>query len=139
MAVPLSASGDLNGSGPVVWRYAKGTPYVPSPVLHDGRLYLTQGSTGILTVLDAGTGKPLLAEGRLPGLTQLYASPVAAAGRLYFVDRQGTTVVLAAGDRPEVLATNKLGDPVDASPVLAGKTLFLRGHKYLYAIEEPAR
>lgn len=139
VAVPLGATGDLNGSGPVAWRYAKGTPYVPSPLLLDGRLYFTQGNTGVLTVLDAKTGKPLSAGERLPGVTQFYASPAAAGGRLYFVDRQGTTVVLKAGDQPEVLATNKLGDPVDASPAVAGKTLFLRGHKYLYAIEEPAR
>jgi hypothetical protein len=62
---------------------------------------------------------------------------VAAAGRIYLVDREGTTLVLKQGDKFEVLATNKLGDPVDASPALAGKQLFLRGEKYLYCIEEP--
>ncbi|OWK40183.1 PQQ-binding-like beta-propeller repeat protein [Fimbriiglobus ruber] len=136
LAVPLDATGDLDKSGSIAWRYAKGTPYVPSPILYDGRLYFTQGNTGTLTVLDAKTGKPLLTDERLPAVTQFYSSPVAVAGRLYFVDRQGTTVVLKAGDQPEVLATNKLGEPIDASPVVAGKTLFLRGHKHLYAIEE---
>ena len=64
------------------------------------------------------------------------ASPIAAAGRIYIVDRDGTTLVLKAGDKLEVLATNHLGDPVDASPIAVGKQLFLRGEKYLYCIEE---
>ena len=103
---------------------------MPSPLLLDGRLYFVAGNTGILTVLDAKAGRPLLADERLPGLAQLNASPVAAAGRRYLVDRQGTTVVLA---------TNRLNDPVDAAPAVVGTTLFLRVHKYLYAIEEPGR
>jgi outer membrane protein assembly factor BamB len=135
VAVPLDSTGDLKDGGKVMWRYAKGTPYVPSPVLYDGRLYFTQGNTQLLTVLDAKTGKPLQTAERLPGATQFYASPVAAAGRLYFVDRTGTTLVLKAGDQPEVLATNKLNDPIDASPAVVGKTLYLRGEKFLYAIE----
>ena len=58
------------------------------------------------------------------------------SGRVYLTDRDGTTVVLKAGDRLEVLATNRLDDPTDASPVLVGKQLFLRGEKYLYCVEE---
>ena len=136
VAVPLDATGDLSSSGIVAWRYAKGTPYVPSPVLYDGRLYFTKGNAGVLTILNAKTGKAIVTEERLPGVGQFYASPLAAAGRLYFVDRLGTTVVIKAGDQPEVLATNKLSDPIDATPIVVGKTLFLRGQQYLYAIEE---
>lgn len=136
VAVPLDSRGDLTGTANVGWRYGKGTPYVPSPLVLDGRLYFTQGNTPVLTVLDAKTGKPLLAGERLPGLADIYASPVAAGGRLYVTDRKGTTLVLSPGDRPEVLATNKLGDPVDASPAVAGRQLFLRGEKYLYCIGE---
>jgi len=135
VAVPLDSTGDLGTAGEVNWRYGKGTPYVPSPVLYGGRLYFTQGNTGLLTVLDAKTGKVLTAGERLQKLTSLYASPLAAAGRIYFTDRTGTTVVLKAGDKPEVLAVNKLDDPIDASPVVVGKTLYLRGEKNLYAIE----
>jgi len=64
-----------------------------------------------------------------------YASPVAAAGRVYFVDQEGTTLVYKEGDKPELLETNKLSDPIDASPALAGKQLFLRSHGKLYCIE----
>jgi hypothetical protein len=72
----------------------------------------------------------------LPGVNNFYASPASAAGRVYFVDRAGTTVVLKAGDKLEVLATNKLDDPIDASPALVGKLLFLRGEKFLWCVEE---
>ena len=82
------------------------------------------------------TGKPVLSGERLQNQRSFYASPAAAAGRVYFVDRDGTTAVLKQGDKLEVLATNRLDDPIDASPVLVGKQLFLRGEKFLYCIEE---
>jgi outer membrane protein assembly factor BamB len=136
VAVPLDSTGDLTDSSKVVWRYSKGTPYVPSPLLFDGRLYFTEANTAMLTVLDAKTGKPILAAQRLPKVSAFYASPIAAAGRIYFVGRDGTTVVLKAGDHFDVLAINKLDDPVDASPAVAGRQLFLRGQKHLYCIAE---
>jgi outer membrane protein assembly factor BamB len=135
VAVPLDAKGDLGTTGKVLWRYGKGTPYVASPALVGGRLYFTDERQGILTVLDAPTGKPVIDAERLPGATQFYASPVSAGGRVYFVDRNGVGLVLKAGDGLEVLATNKLGDHVDASPAAVGKQLFLRGEKYLWCIE----
>lgn len=61
---------------------------------------------------------------------------MAAAGRLYFVDRDGTTIVMKAGDKPELISVNKLDDKIDACPAVIGKTLFLRGDNFLYAIEE---
>jgi outer membrane protein assembly factor BamB len=134
-ALPLDASGDLTKSDQVIWHYGRGTPYVPSPLLTGGRLYFTQANDSLLTCLDAKTGKPLIDRERLPTLTSLYASPVAAADRIYFVGREGTTVVLKQSDKLELLATNRLDDPIDASPAIAGKQLFLRGEKYLYCIE----
>lgn len=135
VAVPLDATGDVTGSKKVLWSYGKGTPYVPSPILYEGKLYFTQANTQILTVLDVKTGKPILSNERLPA-GSFYGSPVAAAGKVYFTDRSGTTVVIQAGESFKVIATNKLNDPVDASPVVVGKRLILRGSKFLYAIEE---
>ncbi|HKI38029.1 MAG TPA: PQQ-binding-like beta-propeller repeat protein [Gemmataceae bacterium] len=136
-AVSLDASGDVTDSDKVLWRSRQGTPYVPSPLLAGDRLWFTQTNDGLLTTLDVKTGKPVIDRERLPGLKSLYASPVAAAGRVYIVDREGTTLVLKQGDKLEVLATNPLNDPVDASPVVVGKQLLLRGEKYLYCIEAP--
>jgi outer membrane protein assembly factor BamB len=136
VAIPLDSKGDVTDSKTLRWRYGKGTPYVPSAVLHDGRLYFTSKNTNVLTILDAKTGQPKLADERLPGVIDFYASPVVADGRIYLVGRTGTTLVLKAGDKAEVLATNKLNDPIDASPVVCGKQIFLRGERYLYCIEE---
>lgn len=135
LSVPLGSKGDLGTTGKVNWRYAAGAPYVPSPALVGDRLYFTQMNGNRLTILDAKAGKPLVDRDALPQVKEFYASPIAAAGRVYFVDRTGTTVVLKAGDTLEVLAINKLNDPIDASPVALGKQLFLRSEKYLYCIE----
>jgi outer membrane protein assembly factor BamB len=133
-AVPLDATGDI--ANKVAWRYNHATPYVPSPLLAGERLYFTQSNEPILTSLDTRTGKPIIDRQRLEGLTSLYASPVGAAGRIYITGRDGTTLVLKQGDKFELLATNRLDDPIDASPVVVGKQLFLRGEKHLYCIEE---
>ena len=53
---------------------------------------------------------------------------------IHSLELNGTTVVLKDGDKPLVVSVNSLNDPIDASPVFSGKTLFLRGEKYLYAI-----
>jgi outer membrane protein assembly factor BamB len=136
VAIRLDARGDVSQSAAVLWRYAKGTPYVPSPLLVGGKLYFTQANNALLTSLDAANGKPILDRVRLPQLSSFYASPIAAAGRIYLVDRTGTTLVFKEGDKFEPLAINKLEDAFDATPAAAGKQLFLRGASRLYCIEE---
>ncbi len=74
----------------------------------------------------------------MPGLSRVYASPIAAAGRIYYVGRSGATLVLKAGDHFEVLATNELGEPVDASPAAVDEELFLRGSRHLFCIRADA-
>ena len=136
VAVSLDSKGDLGtANGKTIWRINKGTPYVPSPLLLGDRLYFTQANLAMLTILNIKTGKALVDRERLDAVDSFYGSPVAAAGRIYLTDRSGTTLVLRQADRVEVLATNKLGDPIDASPVLVGRQIFLRGEKYLYCIE----
>lgn len=135
VSIPLSAKGDLGDKGEVNWRYGAGTPYVPSPALVGDLLYFTQTNDSLLTVLNAKTGKAVIDKERLPGVKSFYASPMAAAGRVYFVDRTGTTIVIKSGETLDVLSVNKLDDLIDASPVAVGKQLFLRGEKYLYCIE----
>jgi hypothetical protein len=72
----------------------------------------------------------------LPSAKSIYASPVAANGRLYFVDRTGTTVVAKFDGELSVVSVNKLDDPIDASPIAVGKQLFLRSERFLYCIAE---
>ena len=61
----------------------------------------------------------------------MYASPVAAAGRVYITDQEGVTLVLSDGDEPEVLALNRLHDRFSASAAIAGTEIFLRGERSL--------
>ena len=138
LAVPHGGDGDVTGD--IAWRADRGTPYIPSPVLLDGRLWFTQSNRAILTVLDAATGREVLGRTRLPGLANVYASPVAAAGRVYLFGRDGAAVVLdaAAADDGElrVSATNRLAERVDATPAVAGDSLFVRGARSLYRLAE---
>ena len=135
LSVPLSSQGDLGLDGPVNWRIKIGGPYVPSPVLVGDQVYFTKGMNSVLITLDAATGAPIIQGERIPGLAEIYSSPVFAGGRVYITDRKGTTVVLQPGPTLKVLATNTLKDGVDASAVMVGKQLFLRGQKTLYCIE----
>jgi outer membrane protein assembly factor BamB len=134
LAIRLGGTGDITNTDKVLWRYARGTPYVPSPLLVGDRLYFTQLNDPLLTALDVKTGRPVLDRERLPGQKSFYGSPVAAAGRIYLVDQGGTALVLKQGDKLEVLATNRLDDHFDASPAVVGKQLFLRGEAHLYCI-----
>lgn len=137
LAIKLGREGDLTNSDAIAWKVDRGTPYVPSPLLTDGKLYLFSGNTGVLSCYDARTGKPLIDARRIEALENVYASPVAAAGRLYFVGRDGTAAVMRhAGDQLEELAVNELPEGIDASPAVVGNELFLRGRQHLYCIAE---
>jgi outer membrane protein assembly factor BamB len=128
------AKDNVTGSPAIAWTLDRDTPYVPSPLVYEGILYLLKSNSGILSAFDAATGKPHYQVQRLEATPNVFASPVAAAGRIYIPGQGGTTAVLKAGPSFEVLAANKLDDGFNASPALVGDTLYLRGHKYLYAI-----
>jgi outer membrane protein assembly factor BamB len=133
MAIPLGSSGELDPKA-FLWHVRKGTPYVSSPLLTGSHLVFLQANTPILTILDRKTGNALVDGERLPEGGDYYASPVAAAGRIYLVNRQGTSLVLRDADQLEILATNHVDDTIDASPAVVGRQLFLRGEKYLWCI-----
>lgn len=136
LAIRLGKTGDLTGSNAIVWSHNRSTPYVPSPLLYNNRLYFFANNTGILSCFDATSGKPILNAERIPGLTGVYASPVGAAGKVYLVGRNGETIVLKQTDKLEILSTNKLDDGFDASPAVVGKEIYLRGRQHLYCIAE---
>jgi outer membrane protein assembly factor BamB len=130
------AKGNIDGTGAILWTMDRDTPYVPSPLLYDGILYFLKSNNGIVTAVDAKTGKPHYSQQRLDGVPNVFASPVGARGRVYFPGREGATQVIKSGPAFEVLATNRLDDSFDASPALADNVLYLRGYKTLYAIAE---
>ena len=135
-ALSLAGRGDLDAAEDgVLWTHGKGTPYVSSPLLVDDRVYMLAANSGRLSCVELATGNVLLDRQHL-GLGNVYASPMEAAGRIYVVGREGTTVVLRHDDELEILATNSLDDPIDATPVAIGETLLLRSDTNLYALRE---
>ena len=136
MAIPLNAKGDITGSNKILWTKRRGTPYVPSPILYDGLLYFTQSNQALLSCVNAKSGKTYIDRTRLKGLTNIYASPVGAGGRIYLNDRSGVTLVLKRSRELNVIAKNELGEQIVSSSALAGNQLLIRGRRFLYCISE---
>ena len=137
LAVKLDgAEGDISDSDAIVWTRDRGTPYVPSPLLSGEKLYLLQSNNGIVSCFNAVTGAPYYASVRLDDIANVYASLVGAAGRVYVCGREGNVVVLEDGPDPNVLATNSLGEGIDATPAIVGDEIYVRGSKHLFCIGE---
>jgi hypothetical protein len=135
LAIRSGGRGDVTSSN-VVWKIGKGSN-VPSPILHDGHLYFAHENLGIFYCVNAKTGDVVYEERLEPSPGQIYASPVLAAGRLYYTTRGGKTVVLAAKPKFERLAENTLesGRGVfNATAAIAGNRVILRSNKHLYSL-----
>jgi outer membrane protein assembly factor BamB len=133
LAIRLGGNGDLTNSASIVWRHSKGTAYVPSPLLYGNYLYLMT-DTGIMTCLDAFTGAVVYEGGRVPVPATFTASLLGVADHLLMTSEDGDTFVVRAGPKHEVLRTNTVGEPVYASPAVAGGRIFIRGDRHLFAI-----
>lgn len=133
MAIDPGGKGDVTTTH-VVWRQERGLPYVPSPLVFEGRVYLVKNG-GLLSCLDARSGAFHFQEERLGALGDYYSSPVAAGGKILTFSQAGVATVIRAGDTLEILARNPLGEPVLATPAIAGKTLYVRSQTQLYAFE----
>ena len=135
-AIKLGRTGNVANSDAILWSYNRGTSYAPSPLLYDDYLYFLSSNNGILTCFDVKAGKPLFAQQRLAGISDVYASPVGAHDRVYVLGRDGSCVVIKKGPTLEILATNKLNEPTEGSMALVGKEIFIRGRQNLYCIAE---
>jgi outer membrane protein assembly factor BamB len=134
LAIRLGREGDLTGTDAILWQNQRGNPYTPSPILHEGKLYMLTDS-GMLSCLDAKTGTPYYAQQRLPKAYSFKASPVGANGKLYLATEDSDVVVVKMGEKFEALATNTLsGEMFISSPVIVGGDLYLRGRNTLYCI-----
>jgi outer membrane protein assembly factor BamB len=132
-AVQSGASGTIKSASPVpLWRNPTGAPDVPSPLIHDGLLYLCR-ENGLLICLEAKTGKELYNKRLHNALYR--GSPVYADGKIYLTARDGYISVVKTGPKFELLAENQLPDEITASPVIANGRIYLRGFKTLYAIQ----
>jgi outer membrane protein assembly factor BamB len=142
VALKPSASGTVSAGSPFeIWRLPKGAPDVPTPVVQGGLVYLC-GESGILTCVDALTGKMVYAERLI--IDRYRASPVFADGKIFCINRgnraDGAVVsVVKAGRQFELLAANHLPDEITASPAVSGGRVYIRGFRTIYAFEEKGK
>ncbi|MEI8114281.1 MAG: PQQ-binding-like beta-propeller repeat protein [Bacteroidia bacterium] len=129
------AKGDITSTSAILWEYNQDASYTPSPVLMDGKLYFLKGNSGVITCLNAKDGKVVYSNQKLDGITNIFSSPTGSKDQIY-VAATNVVDVLKAGSEFSLLAKNTLDDTFEASPVVVGNELFLRGYKYLYCISE---
>lgn len=129
MAIKPGGSGDITQSH-VLWTYNKFLPYIPSPLHHEGYLYMIKDG-GILCSLNARTGEPIK-QGRVRGTTDYYASPVIGDGKLYLLDEEGVLTVVRAQPQWTILHTVKFAEPTFGTPALVDGRIYLRTASQLY-------
>lgn len=131
LAIRLGGSGDMTGTS-VRWKYHRGIPQLPSPLIYENVLYMVNDGGGRVTLLDPDKGE-LLLQGRLPGSSDtFYASPVAGDGKVYISSEKGKVFVLPPGPKLEPIAVNDLGDNIYATPALVDGRIYLRTLNTLY-------
>jgi outer membrane protein assembly factor BamB len=116
----------------VRWKYQRSVPQLPSPLLYGRVLYMVNDN-GIVTMLDPETGS-LIKQGRLAGAPgAVFASPVAAEGKIFFTTEDGAVAVVAPGRDLTVIAVNDLGEDAYATPALVDGRIYVRTTAALYA------
>ena len=88
---------------------------------------------GRLTCYRARTGEALYEQERLEADGQYWASPIAADGKIYFASTRGNVTVIEASDTLNVLARNKLGERITATPAIADDKFYVRAANHLWA------
>jgi outer membrane protein assembly factor BamB len=135
-AIDLGSKGDVTDSASIAWSALHSAPYVASPVLSGNRLFMNKGNDAYLTCFNAQTGEVFFQDETLEGIRGIYASPISANGHLYVLGKEGVSLVLKDSETFEIVSTNQLDDPIDASPVIVGNDLLIRTHTHLYCISE---
>lgn len=131
---PANATGDITqNKSDYHWRLTENTPDVPSPLVHDGLVYLCR-ENGVLICLDAKTGEQYYLE--RTHNQRHRTSPVYADGKIYLMATDGVTTVVKAGKKFEKLAQNTIEERVSASLAPANGVIYLRSYKALYAIAQ---
>lgn len=123
----------------VAWKAPKGSPFVPSPIVYRGQLYMVNDMAAVATSYEAETGE-VLWQGRLGQARResFSASPVALDGKVFFTNDDGETFVLKAGPEFELLHVNRLGEKTLASPALVEGRWYFRTEDHLVAIGQPS-
>jgi outer membrane protein assembly factor BamB len=133
LAIRPDGSGNVTDTH-IVWRDAKGAPYVPS-LLVAGDFLLSVNPAGVAFCHEAASGRVLWQE----KLGRHHASPVLAGGLVYFINDDGQINVIKPGAKFEQVAKYELGESCYASPAISDGQVFLRGFKHLFCIGRSSR
>lgn len=131
-ALSADLEGDVSAQDKAVWRYSKGTAYVPSNLLYGDHLYLMNDG-GVITCLDAATGHVVYEGGRFPIRSRFTASPVGVDGKVLMINESGDAAFFRAGPKFEILAQSSIGEPVSATPAIVDDRIYVRGRQHLHA------
>jgi len=130
-AIDPTGKGDVTTSK-MIWMYEDEVPQIPTPVIVDGKMYMVH-DRGMVTCLDAMTGKPVWKE-KLKG--NFNASPIYAAGNIYFINVKGDCTIIKPGETFQKVAENSINETVKAIPAFVGDQMILRTKDNLYLIKE---
>ena len=139
LAVKAGGSGDVSETHRL-WHHPKTKQRIGSGVIDDGHVYIVN-DPGVAECYELKTGK-LIWEERLAGQgpdNSSWSSMVLADGRLYSINHSGDAFVLKASPKFELLATNSLGEPENASLAFSDGNIFIRTHQALWCIAETGR
>ncbi len=133
LAVRGGGTGDVTADRRL-WSGKKGSN-VSSLLLHDGHLYWMNDKNETAYCADAKSGE-IVYEERIPRIGEVYASPVLADGKIYYLSRHGRVAVVAAKPKFELLALNDFGDrsAFNSSPAIAGDRVYIRSNRFLYCL-----
>jgi outer membrane protein assembly factor BamB len=129
-AIVPGAVGDItlkegsSGSDQIAWSTQKGAPYITTPIVYQGYLYIA-GYNGVLACYNAKTGEKMY-EQRLGQGGFFSASPVAGDGKIYAISEDGEAYVIKAGPQYELLSVNPLGEICMATPALSQGMIVIR-------------
>lgn len=125
--------GEQSDDKRIAWEYSKGTGYVLSNIIYQDQVYLSTDN-GIVTALDAKTGKVVYEGGRPPKPTHFMGSAVAFNGMVAMTSEDGDTILLKAGPKHEIVRINTVDEPVYSSAAISNGRIYIRGEKHLFAI-----
>jgi outer membrane protein assembly factor BamB len=134
LAVRPGGRGDVTDSHRV-WHQARVKGCIGSGVFHDGRLY-SIATDGFAVCNDLKTGNRLWQK-RLEGNAEKgtsWSSILLADEKIFVPNQSGDVFVLRAGKEFEVIATNSVSEPTNASLAASNGDLFLRTDKALWCI-----
>jgi outer membrane protein assembly factor BamB len=129
VAIRSGAQGDVNESY-IKWSTNEGVGQVATPLVYRQRVYLVKQG-GVVTCFNAETGDRLYSD-KLGPRTYYNASPVAADGHVYFCSQLGIVIVVKADDEFNILAHNRIGERIHATPALVDGNIYLRTDKSMY-------